>query len=144
MGSMLSSPSKQASQASSAVQGQDAGEIAQYEQYVSAQEGQLRDAISQQTNPYFQAAKEMNPSGYAVNPKDVVSFGSSGPGTTSAKNSINGPTNPTPKQGKINPGSQPKPVVPPGKTGGVSGGNPVPVPPKPVGGPVGQVVPNRG
>lgn len=115
MGDLFSSPSKQAAHSSSAVQGINQQEITQYEQYVAQQEAAARAAIGQQTNPYFTASAQMNPSGYAVNPKDVVDFGSNG---------IHTPNTPTPKPAR----QTPHPVLPPP---GVLGNNPTPPPTPP-------------
>lgn len=118
---IFSSPSKQAQQSESAVQNSDEGMIQQYEKYVAQQEAQLRGAIGQQSNPYFTASAEMNPSGYAINPNDVVDFSSRG---------IKTPNTPTPKPAR----TTPNPVVPPPGVLGYSGGygvgnNPTPPPP---------------
>jgi hypothetical protein len=89
MGSLFSSPQKQAQGAESTVQGIDQQDIQQVENYVAAQQGQERSAIANLgENPYFQAASTLSPSSYAVNPSDAVAFGSSGPGTTLGTTSV--------------------------------------------------------
>lgn len=61
----------------------DNAEIANEENYVSGQEGQLRSAISNLgPNPYFTAGGSMSPSAYAVNPANSASFGTAAPQTT--------------------------------------------------------------
>lgn len=118
MGSVFSSPSKQAQQSSSAVQGINSQDIAQAEQYVSQQQAALRTALGQQTNPYFEASAKMNPSGYGVNPHDTVTFGS------------NGITEPHNQAYPKPPRQTPHPNLPPP---GVLGNNPPPAPAKGVG-----------
>lgn len=93
MGALFSSPSKQASQAASAMQGLDASQISNLENYVNTQQQNLRGAIAGQgPNPYFAAAGGMSPSNYAVNPSDTATFGmSAGNGLTSGSPTMTGP-----------------------------------------------------
>lgn len=142
LGTMFSSPGKQASQAASASDQAASQVIGQLENYTDTHQQQLRDAIAQQgPNPYFAAAGQLDPQAYYTNPSDTVNFGSGGPGTTSGytfsqpspfassapplpKVILSGPTsgqNPTPQQ----------PTQPPPQSGG---GNPF-TPPTLGGGP---------
>jgi hypothetical protein len=67
MGSMFSSPSKQAQSAASAEQGISDTDIAAAEKYVNTQEGNLRAAIpSGASNPYLNAAAGLSPSAMPV------------------------------------------------------------------------------
>jgi hypothetical protein len=85
MSSLFSSPSKQASSAASAEQGISQQDIAQAENYVNTQEGQLRSAIpSGASNPYLNAASSVSPSTYKVDPANTVAFGNSAPQYTGA------------------------------------------------------------
>ncbi len=89
MSSLFSSPSEQAQAAASATGAIDQNIINQIEGYTTGQQGQLRGAISGVgPNPYFDAAVQMSPSGYAVNPQYTATFGSSGPGTTLGTNNV--------------------------------------------------------
>lgn len=83
LGSMFSSPGKQASQAASAAGASASQVIGQLQQYTDQHQQQLRDAIAGQgPNPYFEAAQQVNPQAYYTNPSDTVTFGTSGPGTS--------------------------------------------------------------
>jgi type II secretory pathway pseudopilin PulG len=134
MSSLLSSPSKQASAAASAQGAISQQMIDQVEQYTTQQQQALRGAIGGLgANPYFGASQQINPSMYAINPNDTVSFGSQGPGTYSVPASqpttppqAQKPTNPNPKppSGGSNPPSAPP--APP---------NPPPSPPQQPGAP---------
>lgn len=117
MSSLFSSPSKEAGAAAQAEQGLTAADMQQLEGYVNQTEGQERGAIAGLgTNPYFQAAGNMSPSNYAVNPADTVTFSNQGPGTTaSAPSSATTPPNlftPPPETGPA-PGGTGAPGVPP-------------------------------
>lgn len=120
LGSMFSSPGKQASQAASA-SGQIADqEISKLMNYTDTHQQQLRDAIGQQgPNPYFAAAQQLDPQAYYTNPQDATTFSAGGPGLTSGQTQVqgnpfappppriimSGPTSGTPSQ----PVSQPQP-----------------------------------
>jgi hypothetical protein len=79
--SMFSSPSKEAQQGASGVQGIDQSMINQLESYTGQQEQAARAGIAGVQNPYFDAAQKMSPAPYRVNPAQTQTFGSSGPGT---------------------------------------------------------------
>lgn len=134
MGSLFSSPSKQAGQGASQVQGIDQNMINQLEQYTGQQQQALRGAVAGiGANPYFAAGQAMSPDAYRINPAQTQTFGTSGPGTYLAKlHSISsGPQpvawNPTggermqpggPGSEKIGPSGPTAPIVPPGGGGG--------------------------
>lgn len=82
MGSLLSSPGKQAQQGASGLQGVDQNIINQIEQYTGQQQQAERGAIAGiGKNPYFGAAQQMSPAPYAVNPNQTQTFGvAGGPG----------------------------------------------------------------
>lgn len=117
MGSLFSSPSKQANAAASASQGISQQDIAQLENYVSGQQQQLRGAISGLgPNPYFAAGNQMNPANYRINPADTVGFGSQGPGTQTVVASNPVQANPYPSPQTTNPSPTPPANQPPPST----------------------------
>ncbi len=75
MGTMFSSPSKQATAAAKGSQGISSQDIAQMEKYVNNQQTKLRGAISGLgPNPYFSAGGAMG-SPTKMDPTNMVSFG---------------------------------------------------------------------
>uniref|UniRef100_E6QP67 Uncharacterized protein n=1 Tax=mine drainage metagenome TaxID=410659 RepID=E6QP67_9ZZZZ len=135
MGTVFSSPGKQASQAASAVGGIDQNSINQIEGYTSGQQQALRGAISGVgQNPYFQTAQAMNPNAYAVNPNDRTVFsnaaptGSVGsPGVTPSQNSANVLTGNTQNKNPNGYGNSPANPVSGGKPVGTGGGPRIPI-----------------
>jgi hypothetical protein len=97
MGSMLSSPSKQAQQAASAEQGISNNDIASAEKYVNTQEGNLRAAIpSGASNPYLNAGASMSPSQMQYVPGSPPS-----PSAYGSAPSLGGPVPAGPQPGSI-------------------------------------------
>lgn len=88
MGSLLSSPGKQAQQAAQAQQGLSAQTVAQAEQYANTTGTNVQNAIANAgPNPYFGAAQYLSPQSYALNPSQTTTFGENGPpGTMSGNN----------------------------------------------------------
>jgi hypothetical protein len=72
---LFQSPGSQAQSAATATAGLQNQEIQQLEGYTSGQEQQQRGAIAGLgANPYFGAAGNMSPAGYAVDPSKTASF----------------------------------------------------------------------
>lgn len=75
MSSLFSSPSKTATAAANAQQGISDKNVQQAEDYVNKTETQLRNAIpTGDSNPYFNAAGNMNPAAYKIDPGNTQSF----------------------------------------------------------------------
>lgn len=114
MGSLFSSPGKQAQQAATAEQGLTAQDLALAKQYANTTATNTQNVIAQMgPNPYFGAAANMSPSNYAVNPNDTTTFGVTSPPGTTQGNSF------AQSSGQANgaaPPAQPPSQYPPGQT----------------------------
>lgn len=139
LGSMFSSPGKQASQAAQGTEGAMMPVLQELQQYTSGEQEKQRGAVeNMQPNPYFHAAQQLNPQAYYTNPNGTATFNATGSpanGLTPGNTSVTPTGGPPPPPGVILPAptSGPAPVAQPPVSGPPLPPRPIPPPGPPVG-----------